>query len=674
MALAPQGIAQPSGEEVAKRLKEGVDNPEANQNKYRGGVGSIQEVIQNMKQIGSTIWRDFPDQSLDKWYSPHLRDSKFVAEGLAQEQAQLRAHAGVALKGPCKLPGPEGQFWCASGLGLVMTACPQCQMPKCGNIPWPHKEHLEEACCNPTGAGTAIYLKLVNDSNFKTCCVRDGTSDNPLDKTDETRWTEEKIACTHRAGDGWAGLFEYYYPTTIIGLENQRAETMIATKEEVNKCIGEADKLMESQQAVDWVAEAIERNMKATDGGSGGASSGIAADMAKIKQQIAEDIKKVRPKDTKLRFSDSVQGRGLTARPFLPAYDRAAMSRLARHFCMRDEQFHKLMDDRPKRDLLQLRGYGGRSPEELAKIPLWANYCQEGVELMTKTGNSSLRNVDQTDTNFAKGMAKWQENPLYCQLMHSSHEDMRASGIDEVVRKGSKGQRPVTAAEAGYTCLESELNGGMVPVSLYRQVPIERRTAIADHMLGFLIAGGLFPQKWQQPGIVPGSTLSMYKRFEPQPYSMTAAPGYQTFWGNSFKGGATNELLQPCRGVSGENYNQSELTGKTGNSDQLFLSDYTHKSFTQKPIVNVNGERKQFDRAMDDWAKNPKEDPRKIDDRGLDKDAHTYGVAFRIFATCPAGYSRWRPLSPHGALSINLETHCGEENFGSPRAHVPRGP
>lgn len=189
-------------------------------------------------------------------------------------------------------------------------------------------------------------------------------------------------------------------------------------------------------------------------------------------------------------------------------------------------------------------------------------------------------------------------------------------------------------------------------------------------MLGFLIAGGLFPPKWMSPGIVPGSMQSMYKRFEPQPYSMTATPGYQTFWGKQFRGGDTDELgLGGCRVVSGNDYNDSEKSGKAGNSDQLYLSNYTHTSFTQEPIVNKGGDRKQFDREMVEWAKNPKE---KIDDRGLDKDAHNYGIAFRIFATCPAGYSRWRPISPHGALTENLETNCGEENFGSPRRHVPR--
>lgn len=662
-------VGQPSGEEVAKRLQEGVDNPEANQNKYRGGAGSFQEVMQNMKDIAKPVWKDVPDDSLDKWYSPHLRDTKFEPPERAN-QAWYRSFAGVAYKIPCGIL--KVGKWCMNGFGIPQTACkgdPECDACPL-NIPWPD-QHTTKLCCNPPLTNTIKYAELIDDSNFKTCCVRDGSSDNFVDRVDETRMSEEEIACLHPRGDGWAGLFEYYYPTTIFGLENQRGETMLATKDQVKQCIEKSDKLMENQQAVDWIAEAIERNQKFS-GGEG--DQQVAADMSKIKEQIKEDIQKVRPKDKKLRFSDSPQGEGLTVRPFLPAYDRQAMTRLAKHFCMRDEQFHKLMDDRPKRDLLQAQGFGGRTPIELdQKIPIWANYCQEGVELMTKASNSNIRNVDLTETDFIKGMQQWQKDPLYCQRMHLENPNMGITGIGDVIEK-SGGAQGVSAAQVGYTCLDGDkLNGGMVPVSLYRHAAVERRTAIADHVFGFLIAGGLYPPKWLQPGIVPGSVKSAYKRFEPQPYSMRASIGYQTFWGKKFSGMGKNEVNTPCGRLTGRDYNASEQGGDGGNSDQIFLSDYTHKSFTQEPLVNQRGQRNAFDKFREDWAKD-KQSGKEIVYRGLDKDAHNYGVAFRIFATCPAGYSRWRPASPHGALSANLEIHCGEENFGSPRAHVPRAP
>jgi hypothetical protein len=162
----------------------------------------------------------------------------------------------------------------------------------------------------------------------------------------------------------------------------------------------------------------------------------------------------------------------------------------------------------------------------------------------------------------------------------------------------------------------------------------------------------------------------MYKRFEMQPYSMTAATGYQTFWGKKFTGTfPMNEVKTPCTRLTGRNYNTNGMPGNQGNSDQLFLSGKTHESFTQTPIVNAQGKRGAFNRYVQDWSKGDEESKAKIKERKLDKDAHNYGVTFRIFKTCPLGYSRWRPTDPHGALAENLNTFCGEENFGSPRAH-----
>jgi hypothetical protein len=283
---------------------------------------------------------------------------------------------------------------------------------------------------------------------------------------------------------------------------------------------------------------------------------------------------------------------------------------------------------------------------------------------MTKTSNSNITNVDRTDTNFTRGMKAWQKDPLYCQRMHLTNENMDKTGIGDVIKKSGSAQG-TSAAEVGYTCLEDDkLNGGMVPVSLYRHAAVERRTAIADHVFGFLISAGQFASRLHQQG----SLKSAYKRFEPQPYSMKAIEGYQTFWGKKFAGTGMNEEGTTCPSLTGEDYNASEKGGVGGNSDQIFLSKHTHESFTQQPLLNQRGKRDAFDKFREEWAKD-KQSGKEIPYRGLDKDAHNYGVAFRIFATCPAGYSRWRPASPHGALSINLETHCREENFGSPRRH-----
>lgn len=640
---------------IAERLQRGVDNPDAEKNKYRGGVDNIQAVIENMKKIAKPILPGSPNAETDKWYSPHLRDTKIAEK---EKQAELRGNAGAAVFIQC--PFKPDEWMCWNGLGGRQTACPLCQKGGwCGNIPWPegHESHLALECCAWENNGTAIYHRFIEDTNFKTCCVRDGTNPGDLN---ETFMSEERIACRHPDGSGWAGLFEYYYPTTIIGVENQRGETMLATKEEVSSCIQAADAAMESK-GVDWVADAIQRNLKVAAGTDGGE---VSADPKKIKEQIREDISEVRPRDAKLRLSDSLQGEGLTARPFLPAYDRPEMEKLARHFCMRPTQFYKLMD--PRYDKLQL--IGGTSSTELAKIPPWTNYCAEGVELMTNPENTSkLINRDESGTDFIAGMKAWKNDPLYCQSMSLTNPNMDKTRIGDVIRKSSN-TGALSEQQVGYTCSGTgELNNGLVPVTLYRNAPVERRAAFADHAMAFLITTGLATM---EPGEF--SLKSIYKRFEPRPYSKTAVTGYQTFWGKKFSGGGINEIGMQCGAVNGENYS---IDDKKGNSDQLFLSDYTHKSFTQQPVVNKNGDDKAFKRYIQQWSKGDQKSEKdmkikRLDaDKQNDKDVHNYAVSFRIFATCPSGYSRWRPDASHGALAENIVTQCGEENFGSPKVH-----
>ena len=98
-------------------------------------------------------------------------------------------------------------------------------------------------------------------------------------------------------------------------------------------------------------------------------------------------------------------------------------------------------------------------------------------------------------------------------------------------------------------------------------------------------------------------------------------------------------------------------------SDQLYLSDKkeTNKNLTQDKIKSGEGE--EFNRYVQKWAKNDEESQKKIAERGLDSKSQNYAAPFRIFATCPLGFKRWRP--PGDAdLTANLELLCREENFG----------
>ena len=621
ISLAQVACAQ----NIAERLQQGVDNPQAAQNQYRGGADDVDG---NMKKLFEPIMSG-AGGGIDKWYSPHLRDTR-INQTNRQKQAKLRSEAGVMRIEPCLLGSIVVGIRCLNGFNVPLTACniPGCQDTAFAcNIGWPDK-HLSLECCTiPLGTGTPIYKQFVQDSNFKTCCVR------IADQIDD----EEKVACKHPRGDGWAGLFEYYYPTNALGWENERTSTMIASKDEVTTCINQVDSMMEGTQAVDWVSKAIERNQKMAAGESPAGVTGST-----VRSKVQEDIKDVRPKDKALRFSDSLQGEGLTLRINFPSMELGERTKLAEHFCMHPLQFHKLLGTA---DLLQREG---GNVNQLKQIPIWSNYCEQGVELMTNPSLSNMVNIDGTDTDFTKGMAAWEQDPLYCQRINSlANENMAITKIKDVIDKSPGRGR--TAAEVGYTCSQNgKLNGGMVPVSLYRHAAVERRTAISDHALGFLIAGGM----WER---MRAGNKSYYKRFEPRPYSWQSAE--RIFKGKRWAGGGSNELLMGCKSYGGRNYQGQDT------SDQLFISNFTHQAFTQEPIVNVNT-KDAFDKYVQEWATGSGK--KTISRKGVDKDAHNYAAAFRKFATCPAGFVRWNPPPDEVELNANLALFCGEENFGSP--------
>lgn len=307
----------------------------------------------------------------------------------------------------------------------------------------------------------------------------------------------------------------------------------------------------------------------------------------------------------------------------------------------------------PAHDPLQLGG--GPDLQSLDNIPVWSNYCPQGVELMTNPRNSAqLKNIDGTPTKLDVGTQAWLADPMYCQKMNMSNVNMLITGLGRAALQSPGSLH--SQVSAGYTCLEGgKLNGSMVPVELYRHAAVERRTAITDHALGFLIAGGI------APGMTSGKR-SYYKRFEPQPYSRLMPPDSQTFIGTQFQGGGTNELGRSCPSVSGENY---RFAGSK--SDRLYISDVTNKAFDQEIVETKETDQVPgVNRYREEWGKDP-QSAAKIAARGLDKESQNYAAPFRIFATCPKGYKRWRPQPQDGhnlALIENVNRYCKEENFG----------
>lgn len=598
-----------------QRLQQGKEG----KNKYRGGVDDPKKEMQEL--FKAILISGNGDSKADKWYSPHLRDIGIEMASRIKEAVLVRGQTV-----PFDWPGGMLAY-CTNRFNFpVFAACPETVPSIWFGIPvclWHGSEadrHRPMDSC--FARNTLIYKTLTTDSNFKACCV----------KAAEDNMTSEEIASRHTTGDGWAGMLEYYWPTSALGWENDRTTTRLVEKSKVTQCVEAADKVMSKSQ--NWVSGAIERNAKAANGGT---VPGDIGNLQKEVQEIFKDIEKIRPsgENKDLRFSDSLQSEGLTLRVNLAALDPAYRKIVARRFCMRPEQFDKLMS---AEDPLQKDG--GMPLEE---IPVWASYCKEGAELMTNPEASNLLNIDGTNTNFQQGMGVWRRDPMYCQRMNLENANMWTTGIGDVINQSTKGP-PLSEGMTGYTCLQGgSLNGGMVPVTLNRHAAVERRTAIADHAVGFLIAGGLFPT------FVSGQQ-SYYKRFEPQSYSQT----FNVFSAPRFKGTGTNELGDTCESLQGE------MLQGAPKSDRLYISNVTHEPFTQAIIDDQNN----INKYVQEWAEESQQD--KIANRGLDEKSSNYASAFRIFATCPAGMLRWRPPPDEHDVELrqNLDVHCKEEHFG----------
>lgn len=277
---------------------------------------------------------------------------------------------------------------------------------------------------------------------------------------------------------------------------------------------------------------------------------------------------------------------------------------------------------------------------------MWANYCPNAVKLMTNPQETMMRviNRDQTPTNFQKGMAAWQADPLFCQKMNVMANPKGGEFLkDGVLSK--QGFTGMTEESVGYTCrVGSGQKGGfatrMVPLELHSTAPIDPRTL--DHAIPFMIAAGYYM------GEMYNGMHSMYKRFEPRPYTRS----FNLFSGKKWVGGTPNELGQPCRTFEGKDFQNKNV------SDQLYLSDVNHQPFSQDKIRAEGSDPNQpeFKRYDREWTDKQSD---KFHNRNFDEKVLNYGAAFRVFATCPAGYVRWR--GPH---SEQFASACGEENFG----------
>jgi hypothetical protein len=362
---------------------------------------------------------------------------------------------------------------------------------------------------------------------------------------------------------------------------------------------------------------------------------------------------------------------GLTARTFALGADRGKKAAITTDTCVHPAQFNKIWHEfgALKHDGLLQPGFGGLTAQELlSKNKFIASWSAEGYELMTNPDNSRIQNFHWTRTNFVRGMQAWDQNALFCQAKLAQDDpNMKATGLSDVILASGWSQS-FSPAATGFTCLNSGLNLAQVPLLMTRQAYVDRRAAIGDLALPFATAGGLYPPKWVNPGLL----TSRQRAFEQQPYTMYAETGLQMFWGKAFNPSPlgfprTNELNKPCRPLNGPNYQHGPGYTQGGNSDQIYTSDFTHKSFNKEPVLNIDDETNAFAKYSQEWAKNEDDQKKGMRFKGFDEKANNYAVLWRPMALCPLGFARWTPTDPHGLLKKRLSDNCLVENFGSPR-------
>ncbi len=439
---------------------------------------SERDLEQSPSVIKENMRRLFPEvifdpthgnvDKLDKHYSPHLRD---IGDGIQRSaHIHVRSQAG-------------------EGSGVNEDACPNSKA-------WAHPEHETTFCC---GVDTSRYAALREDHSFKACCVRRG----------EEQLAEEEIACRHPDGTGWAGLFEFYFPTQALEWGGTDGSSMIVDAETIDRCIKEVAPLVKSRSTL-------------------------------------------QPDDITLRVN-------------LAAMEQKHREELAKDLCMHPMQFMKIMDPDPVEDLYQRSpdGQGTAGEKMLEAIPLWSTYSKSGATLVAEPVESSkLMNFDSLaylDVGGTRGKATdlalgydhgFRRDEQYCKDLTVPTEGESADTLREAVDVFGKGISSESKnANTGYSC--RVVAGGLVPMSPVRKATAEQGSEeLEARALAFSIAAGVYAPAMANQD----RRASYYKRFEPL--------GYFKFRGKPFVGGrGSNEQGLQCRVVAGDPYNKGAARG-----------------------------------------------------------------------------------------------------------------
>ncbi len=448
-------------DELVDQLRSGSRSTEVSERDLEQAPNAIKD---NMRRLFPEVIYN-PEhgnvEKLDKHYSPHLRD---IGDGIQRSaHIHVRSQAGEVS-------------------GVNEDACPNSKA-------WAHPEHETTACC---GVDTSRYAALREDHSFKACCVRRG----------EAQLAEEEIACRHPDGTGWAGLFEFYFPTQALEWGRTDGSSMIVDQKTVDRCIKEVAPLVKSRNTI-------------------------------------------QPDDVTLRVN-------------LASMEQKHREELAKDFCMHPMQFMKLMDPDPIEDPYQKSpdGQGTAGEKMLEAIPVWSTFSTLGATLLADPVESSkLMNFDSMAylevggamgkaTDFALGHDRgFRDDEQYCKALMGQNLNESSDGLREAVDVFGRGLSSESKnANIGYSCKEA--GGILVPMSPVRKGGAEQSPdESALRALAFSIAAGVYaPAMADQE-----QRASYYKRFEPL--------GYFKFKGKPFVGSfGPNEQGVQCRVVHGESY------------------------------------------------------------------------------------------------------------------------
>lgn len=497
----------------------------------------------------------------------------------------------------------------------------------------------------------SVYNLLTQDRNFKTCCVR----------SYETNMSRAEIVNLHPEGDGWSGLWEYYYPTTITEWSNQSSETMIVPQPLFLQELAKAKELLKGPEAVQAVARSISQLKKLADKDITGDTSTEAADQ--VEEFIHEIDDKVKEEH---RFTEGISMvGGVTVRPFIPGMAMSTRRGIAEFFCMHPEQFLKIGS---QSDPYQRPAPGGWDEEYgyTLSTPPFSSIFFNGLNLLldhTQLATLIPRRAEYGSiggaamTDIPAGYREWQQNVLarHAALAQPLGKDWTFApyepngGLRGVLEKMNA--QPISQGAVASTYIEKNNTWMVLDLMRYKSAQLDRRQ-FNGMPLSFRVAAGLYDSRINGEDVSTKEGMqSYYKNFEPQPY--------YRFTGEIPVGGVMNELGYPC--MRAFTHQKSENPGPR--PDRIILSNKTHNWVTgPQDFVefDMRSQTRKGGVGLGEELTDQKDGdtPNKC---RRDEYRHNYAANLTIFRSCPAGYGIWQHQDRNFELGNFNEVCPGEK-------------